>query len=202
MYSRSTESNTSTDSIVSGIVIFSVLRLAGVSPKRERWRTTDSALIAAVKNKAKPICPIPVARPTAIAKKIVDISLLVPGVLRKRTSENAPMIATPVPRFPLTSRIIVWMMAGNRTMDEMKLFEYVFLIVYAPAITKPQNKDAARHVANCVTVSALESMKLVNIHPPLLNNGNKSCHIWSMNMERFSARLEFGQATTEWRSLF
>lgn len=39
---------------------------------------------------ANQICPIPVASPTAMAKKTINISFEVPGILRNLTSPKAP----------------------------------------------------------------------------------------------------------------
>ena len=56
---------------------------------------------------------VPVARPAAIARKIAAISLACPGTERKRTSENAPATATPVPILPFTSMITICTIAGS-----------------------------------------------------------------------------------------
>lgn len=64
---------------------------------------------------AMPMYPMPVARPSAMARKIAQISRAPPGVERKRTRLNAPMTATPVPRLPLTSMMTICTMAGSST---------------------------------------------------------------------------------------
>ena len=56
---------------------------------------------------------MPVARPMAMAKKMALISRALPGTERNRTRLNAPTTATPVPRFPLTSRMTICTMAGS-----------------------------------------------------------------------------------------
>ena len=43
----------------------------------------------------------------AIARKMLTISFAEPATLLKRTSEKAPMTATPVPTLPLTSMMTV-----------------------------------------------------------------------------------------------
>ena len=58
-----------------------------------------------VKRMAYPKYPIPVAKPTAIAKKIAPISFALPGTERNRIRLKAPITATPVPKFPFTSKI-------------------------------------------------------------------------------------------------
>ena len=47
-----------------------------------------------------------------MARNILLISLAVPGADRNRTSEKAPITATPAPRLPLTSIITIWTIAG------------------------------------------------------------------------------------------
>ena len=57
---------------------------------------------------------MPVANPTAMAKKMLQISRALPGAERKRTRLKAPATATPVPRLPLTIKITICTTAGSR----------------------------------------------------------------------------------------
>ena len=56
---------------------------------------------------------MPQTRPTAIARKMKQMSRAEPGALRKRTSENAPATATPAPTLPLTIMMTTATMAGR-----------------------------------------------------------------------------------------
>ena len=57
--------------------------------------------------------PIPVAIPTAVAKKIYRISLAPPAAERKRIRPKVPATATLVPKLPLTRKIIMEMSTGK-----------------------------------------------------------------------------------------
>lgn len=54
------------------------------------------------------------ASPTAILRKMLQISRAVPGTERKRIRLKAPITATPVPRLPFTSIMTICTMAGSR----------------------------------------------------------------------------------------
>ena len=63
------------------------------------------------------------ASPAVIARKSRAISFAFPGTERKRTSENAPATAIPVPTLPLTIKITVSTMAGSRRIESRKLLD-------------------------------------------------------------------------------
>ena len=64
-----------------------------VLPNRKKVSNICTAQIAKVKSAAVPKYHIPVARPTAIARKILPISRAVPATERKRTRPNVPATA-------------------------------------------------------------------------------------------------------------
>ena len=58
--------------------------------------------------------PIPVVIPIAVAIKIAKGSLAPPAADLKRIKLNVPAIATLVPRFPFTKKMIMEIIAGKR----------------------------------------------------------------------------------------
>ena len=59
-------------------------------------------------------------------RNTLPISRELPGTERKRTRLNAPITATPVPRFPFTIMITAWTMAGRSASVMIKFRLYVF----------------------------------------------------------------------------
>ena len=80
-----------------------------------------------VNKTANPIYPIPIIKPTAIAKNIDAISFAVPGVERNLIKEKAPATATPAPIFPFTIIITTQTSAGNIDKVIVKLLVVLFL---------------------------------------------------------------------------
>ena len=78
----------------------------------------------AVNSTARPRKPMPVARPTAIARNTLPMSFALPGMERKRTRLNTPMTAMPAPRLPLTRVITICTMSGRSAKVTTKFFEY------------------------------------------------------------------------------
>ena len=68
----------------------------------------------AVNTTARMMNPMPVARPMAMARNTLPMSLALPGIERKRTRLNTPMTAMPTPRLPFTSVMTIWTMSGSR----------------------------------------------------------------------------------------
>ena len=60
-----------------------------------------------------PIYPMPVARPSVMARKMQVMSRAEPAAERNRTRLNAPETATPAPRLPFTSSMITCTIAGS-----------------------------------------------------------------------------------------
>lgn len=98
------------------------------------------------------IFPVPVAIPAAIARKMLHISFAVPGTDRNLIKLNAPITATPVPRFPLTSIITIWTIAGSKARVITKLFETLLLCLNTQAMIKPSANEAAVHIKKSVIV--------------------------------------------------
>ena len=76
-----------------------------------------------------PMNPIPVANPTAMARNTLLISLALPGRERNRTRLNAPITATPVPRFPFTIMITICTMTGStaRVIRKLRLLWFLYM---------------------------------------------------------------------------
>ena len=94
---------------------------------------------------------MPAIKPAAIAKKIVPISLAVPGTERNLTSEKAPATATPAPTLPFTIIITMQTTAGSRARVTTKLAVYLLLKVYTQASAPPITSETAMHNTNCDT---------------------------------------------------
>ena len=77
--------------------------------------------IITVKSTAYAIYPTPTTSPEHIAIKIILISLALPCAERKRTSENAPAVATPTPMLPFTIIITTATTAGSMMSAVRKL---------------------------------------------------------------------------------
>lgn len=95
--------------------------------------------------KANNRCPIPVANPMVIAKKTLNISLLVPGKLLNLTKLNAPIIATDVPKFPFTIIIIVSTNNGKIEIVTKKFLLYLDVCLWVRAIKIPKIIDVIEH---------------------------------------------------------
>lgn len=80
------------------------------------------------------------------------MSFAFPGIERKRTSENAPITATPVPMFPLTIVITVDTIIGSKTSEARKLFFAFDFKLAEAAMISPQTNEAARHIKKLFTV--------------------------------------------------
>ena len=76
-----------------------------------------------VNSTARPMNPMPVARPMAMAKNTLPISFAEPGILRKRTRLNTPITAMPAPRLPFTSVMTICTMSGKSANVTTKFFE-------------------------------------------------------------------------------
>ena len=70
--------------------------------------------IARVKTIPNATNPIPVVIPIAVAIKMAKSSLEPPAADRKRIKLKVPATATLVPRFPLTKKMIIEIIAGKR----------------------------------------------------------------------------------------
>ncbi len=76
-----------------------------------------------VNSTARPMKPMPVARPTAMARNTLPISFALPGMERKRTRLNTPMTAMPAPRLPLTRVMTICTISGSKAKVTTKFFE-------------------------------------------------------------------------------
>ena len=95
------------------MVIRRFLSAEPVSPKGVFIRSKNTTPVSTVIMPANVRKPIPVASPTAIEKKILTISLELPGTERKRIRLKVPRTATLVPTFPFTSIMTSWTSAGR-----------------------------------------------------------------------------------------
>ena len=93
-----------------------------------------------VKHTANVTNPSPQARPDAIEKNTIDISLALPGADLNLTSANAPAIENALATLLPTSRITAATIAGKRASPTIKLLLYPSFLeisVYTKAITSP-----------------------------------------------------------------
>ena len=101
---------------------------------------------------------------------MLKISLALPGAERKRTIENAPATAIPLPRLPFTSIIITWTITGRSAVVTAKLFDEEFLNIWARDRMRPQKSDTAVHIAKALgvipEVIILEKIELSTIISP------------------------------------
>ena len=104
---------------------------------------------------------VPVARPTAIERKIAHMSMALPGTERNLTKLNAPITATPVPMFPFTSIITTCTITGSKASVIIKLFVFFCLKLNANAIIRPSTKDAAVQKTNSFVVIAATVVSVV-----------------------------------------
>ena len=86
---------------------------------------------------------MPVARPSAMARKITPISRAVPGTERKRTRLNAPATATPAPTLPLTSMMTICTIAGRTASVTAKPWLHFVRYMLMSAVAMPSTSDTA-----------------------------------------------------------
>ena len=98
-----------------------------------------------VKSTAYAIYPTPEISPEHLAIKIMLISLALPCAERKRTSENAPAVATPTPMLPFTIIMTTDTTAGSMISAVRKLPLARFLKEYAPKYISPVTSAAPTH---------------------------------------------------------
>ena len=110
----------------SGTVKCSSRSSASSFAKGEITYNTFATAIITVKSTASVRYPMPVAKPMAIAKNTLPISLALPGMLRKRTKLNTPITAMPAPKFPFTSVITICTISGKSASVSTKFREYLW----------------------------------------------------------------------------
>ena len=121
--------------------------------------------VIAVMTAAKRMCPMPRARPTAIAKKTLEISLELPAMERKRMREKAPRMAMEVPREPLTMSITTSTRSGRMVKVMRKLREVLLVLRWVKAMTRPRARATPEQIRMVVIFSpeAEVSKTLLNI---------------------------------------
>ena len=117
-----------------------------------------------IKNAAATITyPIPVARPMAVVRKTMPISLALPGALRKRIRPKAPATATPAPMLPFTIMMIICTMAGSMARVTTKLWEYLDLNILSAAAPRPSSSETAVQIKNEDVVISVPVIRNQNV---------------------------------------
>ena len=129
-------------------MIFSSFTEDFVSPKLERFNTANTHPKIMANKTASVKYPIPEISPVAMARKIMEISLAVPGAERNRTREKAPATAIPAPILPFTIMITTATIAGKVKSVIRKLFVVRFLYEYVAARNAPISRDMHRTIKN------------------------------------------------------
>ena len=105
------------------MVIRSVLPGSRGLPKGVSTNSRFTTATTTVNTQASPRKPMPVARPTAMARNTLPMSFAEPGMERNRTRLNTPMTAMPAPKFPFTSVMTICTMSGRSASVTTKFFE-------------------------------------------------------------------------------